>query len=375
MDFDLSETQKSMKTTVRDFSQRELAPKAAELDRTRQFPGDGVKKMADIGLYGIIIPSKFGGTDGDTISYLIACEEVSAACGSSGQVMAVHNGAASTIATLGSDAQKEKYLPPMVRGERLGAVAVNEPNAGVEQGAVETVAVANGDHYLVSGTKNFATNGDEAEIYVVMLKVGSKDAPLSAMVIEKGTPGFTFGKKEEKLGLCAVPNCELIFQDCKVPKENLLGAEGMGMMLLMGFAGRDMPAIGALSVGLAQAALEASLKYARERQTFGQPIIGHQLIGAMLSDMAIATQAARLLVYQAGHRRDTGQPGPPISFMAKAFATEMAVNVTSNAIQIHGGYGYTRDFPVERYFRDARAHTLHYGTSEGLRMNIPMFLG
>ncbi len=330
--------------------------------------------MAELGLLGMTIPEKYGGTGFDFLSLAIAIEEISRGCGSTGVITAVHNSlAAWPIVNWGTEAQKEKYLPRMATGELLGAFGLTEPNCGSDPAAMESTAVLNGDHYVLNGAKRFITNGGEAGVFIVFARTdpAAGHRGISAFIVEKGFPGFSLGKHENLLGLRATANCELIFEDCRIPQENLLGGAGNGFKVAMGTLDVSRIDIGAQAVGIAQAALDKSLAYSRERKQFGKAICEFEMIQAKLSEMATRIQAARLLVYNAAYQKDSGKPRFSMeSAMAKLFAAETAVAVTKEAVQIFGGYGYTKDYPVERMFRDAKCMEIYEGTSEIQRIVI-----
>ena len=368
MNFSLTEDQKMVQSMAREFAAKELEPKAAEIDASGEFPHESVKKMAELGLLGMVIPEKYGGAGFDFVSLAVAIEEISRACGSTGVITAVHNSLASwPIVNWGSDATKDKYLPRMATGELLGAFGLTEPNCGSDPGSMEAKAVLDGDHYVLNGAKRFITNGGAADIFIVFA-VTDPDAGsrgITAFVVEKDFPGFSVGKHEDLLGLRATSNCELIFEDCKVPKENVLGEVGAGFKVAMGTLDVSRIDIGAQAVGIAQAALDKSLAYSQERKQFGRAICEFEMIQEKLALMATSIDAARLLVYNAAFQKDAGRKRfSKESAMCKLFAATAAVEVTKEAVQIFGGYGYTKDYPVERYFRDAKCMEIYEGTSE-----------
>jgi len=368
VNFSLTEDQKMVQSMAREFAAKELEPKAAEIDASGEFPHESVKKMAELGLLGMVIPEKYGGAGFDFVSLAVAIEEISRACGSTGVITAVHNSLASwPIVNWGSDATKDKYLPRMATGELLGAFGLTEPNCGSDPGSMEAKAVLDGDHYVLNGAKRFITNGGAADIFIVFA-VTDPDAGsrgITAFVVEKDFPGFSVGKHEDLLGLRATSNCELIFEDCKVPKENVLGEVGAGFKVAMGTLDVSRIDIGAQAVGIAQAALDKSLAYSQERKQFGRAICEFEMIQEKLALMATSIDAARLLVYNAAFQKDAGRKRfSKESAMCKLFAATAAVEVTKEAVQIFGGYGYTKDYPVERYFRDAKCMEIYEGTSE-----------
>ncbi len=368
MDFALTNDQKMLQDQVRKFAQAELAPRAPELDKTGEFPWQSLKKMAQLGLLGVIVPEQYGGSGFDFISLAIAIEEISRACASTGVIVAVNNSlTAYPIMQFGSEDQKKKYLPPLCSGEKIGAFGLTEPNAGSDVAAMETTARLEGDHYVLNGTKRFITNGGEAGIFIVFAYTNRemKHKGMSAFVVERDTPGFSLGKHEDLMGIRATANCELIFEDVKVPKENLLSKEGDGFKICMNTLDVSRIDIGAQAVGIAQAALDEAVKYSKERKAFGQPISNFEMIQSMIAEMATEIQAARLLVHYAGHCKDKGmQRFSKESAMSKYYASDIAVDVVRKAVQIHGGYGYSKDYAVERLYRDAKILELYEGTSE-----------
>ncbi|MEO0205929.1 MAG: acyl-CoA dehydrogenase [candidate division WOR-3 bacterium] len=368
MNFDLTAEQKMLQDQVRKFAEAELAPLAPEIDKTGQFPWENIRKCAKQGLLGIVVPEKYGGSGLDFVSLAIAIEEISRVCATTGVIVAVNNSLTTyPILTFGSEEQKQKYLPPLCSGEKIGAIGITEPNAGSDVAAMETTAKLDGDYYVLNGTKRFITNGTEAGVYVVFAYTNKelKHKGMSAFIVERGTPGFTLGKHEDLMGIRASGNCELMFEDCKVPKANLLGKEGDGFKICMNTLDVSRVDIGAQAVGVSQAALEAAVKYSKERKAFGQPICEFEMIQSMLAEMATQIHAARLLVYYAGYCKDKGMPRfSKESAMCKYYAATIAVDVTRKAVQIFGGYGYTKDYAVERFYRDAKILELYEGTSE-----------
>jgi butyryl-CoA dehydrogenase len=368
MDFDLTSDQKMLQTEVRKFAETELSPVAPDIDKSGEFPWDNLKKMAEMGLLGIIVPEEYGGAGFDFVSLAIAIEEISRACATTGVIVAVNNSLASyPIMQFGNDAQKKKYLPLLASGEKIGAFGLTEPNAGSDVAAMEATARLDGDHYILNGTKRFITNAGEAGIFVVFASTNRelKHKGVSAFIVERDTPGFSLGKHEDLMGIRATANCELIFEDAKIPKENLLGAENGGFKICMNTLDVSRIDIGAQAVGIAQGALDEAITYAKERKAFGQPICNFEMVQSMLADMATQIQAARLLVYYAGYCKDKGMPRfSRESAMSKYYASTVAVDVARMAVQIHGGYGYTKDYPIERLYRDAKILELYEGTSE-----------
>ncbi|MEM4723496.1 MAG: acyl-CoA dehydrogenase, partial [Candidatus Hadarchaeum sp.] len=354
--------------TVREFAQKELKEKAAVIDQTQEFPWDSVKKMAKLGLLGIIVPEEYGGGGMDFVSLAVAIEEISRVCASTGVITAVNNSlVAYPILTFGTEQQKRTYLPPLCSGEKIGAFGLTEPVAGSDVAGMQSTAARRGDHYVLNGAKRFITNGGEAGIYLVFAYTApeKRHKGISAFILERGYPGFKVGKHEETMGIRATANCELIFEDCTVPAENLLGQEGEGFKIAMHTLDVSRIDIGAQAVGLAQGCLDEALRYAKERQQFGKKLSEFQFIQGMLAEMATSIDAARLLVYRSAYLKDTGALRFSLeSSMAKYFASEVAVECARKAVQIHGGYGYSREFPVERFYRDAKVLEIYEGTSQ-----------
>lgn len=368
MNFDFTNDQKMLQDQVRKFAQTELAPLAPEIDRSGEFPWPNLKKMAQLGLLGVIVPEQYGGSGFDFVSLAIAIEEISRACASTGVIVAVNNSlTAYPILEFGNEDQKKKYLPPLCSGEKIGAFGLTEPNAGSDVAAMESTARLEGDHYILNGTKRFITNGGEAGTFIVFAYTNRelKHKGVSTFIVERDTPGFSMGKHEDLMGIRATANCELIFEDVKVPKGNLLGSEGDGFKICMNTLDVSRIDIGAQAVGIAQAALDEAIKYSKERKAFGQPISNFEMIQSMIAEMASEIQAARLLVHYAGYCKDKGmQRFSKESAMSKYYASDIAVDVARKAVQIHGGYGYSKDYAVERIYRDAKILELYEGTSE-----------
>lgn len=368
MNFDFTNDQKMLQDQVRKFAQTELAPLAPEIDRSGEFPWPNLKKMAQLGLLGVIVPEQYGGSGFDFVSLAIAIEEISRACASTGVIVAVNNSlTAYPILEFGNEDQKKKYLPPLCSGEKIGAFGLTEPNAGSDVAAMESTARLEGDHYILNGTKRFITNGGEAGTFIVFAYTNRelKHKGISTFIVERDTPGFSMGKHEDLMGIRATANCELIFEDVKVPKGNLLGSEGDGFKICMNTLDVSRIDIGAQAVGIAQAALDEAIKYSKERKAFGQPISNFEMIQSMIAEMASEIQAARLLVHYAGYCKDKGmQRFSKESAMSKYYASDIAVDVARKAVQIHGGYGYSKDYAVERIYRDAKILELYEGTSE-----------
>jgi alkylation response protein AidB-like acyl-CoA dehydrogenase len=373
MDFELTQEQQMIRKTVRDFSEKEIRPIAKEIDATGQFPWQVVRKMAGLGLFGLPIPEEYGGSEADTLSYAIAVEEVSRVSGSIGITLAAHTSLGTyPIYRFGSEEQKKKYLPRLAAGEGLAAFGLTEPEAGSDATAVKTTAVLDGDHWVINGTKTFITSGSIADV-VIIAAVTDKAAGtrgISNIIVEKSTPGFRPGRDEEKMGLKGSVTSQLFFEDCRVPKQNLLGKPGEGYKQFLITLDGGRISIGAMALGLAQGAMEAAVKYSKQRVQFGQPIANLQAIQWMIADMATEIDAARLLVYRAAQLKDKGVRFTKEAAMAKLFASEAAERACFKAIQIHGGYGYMREYDVERIYRDNRLTTIGEGTSEIQRLVI-----
>ncbi len=373
MKLELSENQRMIRDMVREFAEREIAPVAAELDKKAEYPMEILKKMAQLGLLGIIVPQEYGGAGADTISYTLVIEEISKKCASTGVITSVHNSLVCwPIMKFGTEEQKQKYLPMLAKGEKIGAFAGTEPNAGSDLGAMETTAVLDGDEYIINGAKTFITSGSKAGVIIVFASTdkskGSKG--ISAFIVENTMPGFKVGSVFEKMGINANHVAELIFEDMRVPKENLLGNEGEGFKIALMTLDGGRIGIGAQAVGIAQAALEESIEYAKQREQFGRPIAKFQAIQWMIADMATRIEAARLLVHKAAYAKDQGKRFSKEAAMAKLFASETAMDAALKAVQIHGGYGYTKEYLVERLFRDAKITEIYEGTSEIQRLVI-----
>ncbi|EAX48886.1 acyl-CoA dehydrogenase domain protein [Thermosinus carboxydivorans Nor1] len=373
MRFELTEEQKMIQKMVREFAEQQVAPGAAERDEKEEFSRALYDAMGELGLTGICFPEQYGGAGGDYLSYILAVEELSRADDSVGVTLATSVSLCQwPIFAYGTEEQKQKYLVPLIKGKKLGAFGLTEPNAGTDAASQQTTAVLDGDHYVLNGSKIFITNGGEAEIYVVFAMTDKTKGVkgISAFILEKGMPGFTFGKKEHKMGIRASQTMELIFQDVKVPKENLLGKEGEGFKIAMSTLDGGRIGIAAQALGIAQAALDHAVKYAKERVQFGKPIASNQAIAFMLADMATEIDAARLLTYRAAYAKDQGRPFSKEASMAKMYASDVAMRVTTDAVQIFGGYGYTREYPVERLMRNAKITQIYEGTNQVQRMVI-----
>jgi len=372
LDYLLTEEQVMIKDLCRQITEEKIKPVAAQLDQTEKFPRDIMKVMAESDLFGLFLPEEYGGMGGGVFDLCLATEEFSRGCGGIAVCYAASALGAYPILLFGSDEQKKKYLPPLAKGEKMAAFGLTEPAAGSDASALQTTATKDGDHYILNGTKHFITNGGEAETYTIIAMTNkSKGARgASAFIVEKGTPGFTFGKKEDKMGIRASITSELIFTDCKIPKENLIGREGQGFIITMKTFDNSRPGIGAQALGIAQGALEEAVKYAKERKQFGKSISSFQGIQFMLADMATQVEAARALVYAVAREVDSGKKDiGKNSAMAKLFASDTAMSVTTDAVQILGGYGYMREYPVEKYMRDAKITQIYEGTNQ-IQRNI-----
>lgn len=371
--FDLSEEERMIQDTAREFAESEIMPVAAENDAKAQFPTDIVKKLGELGFMGMLVPEEYGGSGLSNFCAVLALEEINRACASTGVTMSVQNSLVnSPIMKYGSDDLKKRYLPKLASGEYLGAYALSEADAGTDAASIQCRAVKDGDDFVLTGTKLWITTGANADVYVVLVKTDpeQKVKGISAFIVERDTPGFSVGKKEDKLGLRASSTTELIFEDCRVPAANMLGAEGEGFKIAMATLDGGRIGIGTQAVGIARACLDASVAYAREREQFGRAIGEFQAIQWKIADMATQIDAARLLVYRASRLRDRGVPHTKEAAMAKLFASEVSNKVARDAVQIHGGAGYLKDFPVERYYRDARITEIYEGTSEVQRIVV-----
>jgi butyryl-CoA dehydrogenase len=373
MDFELNEEQRLIRETARDFAAREVAPKAAELDKTGRWPGEIVAKMAELGFLGVAIPQEHGGAGMDALSYALAMEEVSAACASSGVIMSVNNSLfCDPVYKFGNEEQKKRILAPAARGEKLGCFGLTEPMSGSDAQTMVTSAEKTKGGWVINGAKNWITNGPHAD-WILVFAVTDRSGPRlkhTAFLVERGTPGYTQNAPDHKLGIHAAHSCTVFFEKCEVPEANVLGSAGDGFKIAMATLDGGRIGIACQAIGIARAALERSVAYAKERKSFGVPIAQHQAIQFMLADMATQIDAARLLAWRAAKLKDKGQRHTPESSIAKLYASEMATRVTHKAIQIHGGYGYSTEFPVERHYRDARITEIYEGTSEIQRLVI-----
>ena len=375
MYFQLTDEQNLVRETVRSFAENEVASSAAERDENERFDRELMfDKVAELGLAGIVFPEEYGGAGGDYISYAIAVEELSRVCASTGVTLSAHLSlGANPVWMFGTEEQKKNFLIPMAEGTKLGAFALTEPSAGSDAGGTRTFAVRDGEEWILNGSKIFITNGGDAETYIVFART-DKDAQkhhgISAFIIDKDTPGFSFGKKEMKMGIRSSLTCELVFENCRIPADRLLGKEGEGFKIAMKTLDGGRIGIAAQALGIAQGAYEAAIDYSRERKQFEQPIASFQGVQFILADMALRIEASRLLVYQSAWRASAGLSYGKESAMAKLSASETAMWVTTKAVQVHGGYGYTREFPVERMMRDAKITEIYEGTSEVQRVVI-----
>lgn len=376
MDFNFTEEQEMIKKMARNFAEKELLPIAAEIDKTENYPQEILKKMGELGFFGIYFPQEFGGQGLDFLSYILVMEEIARCCASSATIISasVTLGGAS-IEIDGTEEQKRRYLTPIAKGEKISALALTEPNAGSDVSSLSTTATLKNGDYVLNGTKQFITNGNIAEIITVYATVDKSKGHkgITAFILEKGTPGFSIGKLEDKLGIRATATAELIFDNCRIPKENVLGGEegiGKGFYNAMKTLDGGRISIASCAVGIAQAAFEAAIKFAKQRVQFKKPIIEHQAIQFMLADMCVEIETARLLTYKAAWLKDQKKKYSKESAMAKLYAAEVACKVADRAIQIHGGYGYIKEYPVERYWRDARIKRIYEGTSEIQRIVI-----
>jgi alkylation response protein AidB-like acyl-CoA dehydrogenase len=373
MDFELNEEQRLVRDMVHDLAQNEIAPRAAEVDKSEEFPAENIRAMAELGLMGLPCPEEYGGGGGDYVSYAIAVEEIARACGSTALIYAAHISlGCGPIYYFGTEEQKQKWLPGLCDGQGLAAFGLTEPEAGSDAGSTRTTAVRDGDDYILNGSKMWITSGAIADVVNCTAKTDPEAGTrgISCFLVEKGTPGFVPGKNEPKMGLKGSVTSALSLENCRVPAENMLGKEGEGFKQMLITLDGGRISIGAMAMGLAQAALDEATRYAKERVQFGQPIAKFQAIQWMLADMATEIDAARLMVYRAAAMRDAGKRYTKEAAMAKLFASETAERAAFKAVQIHGGYGYSREYPVERIYRDQRLCTIGEGTSEIQRLVI-----
>ena len=383
MDFSLSKKHEMARNLFKEFAETEVKPLAQETDETEHFPAETVKKMQKYGFMGIPIEKQYGGQGCDPLTYVMCVEELSKVCGTTGVIVSAHTSlCADPIQTYGTEAQKQKYLVPLANGEKLGAFGLTEPGAGTDAQGVQTKAVLDGDEWVLNGSKCFITNGKEADIYIIIAytdivedKKGRKQKRFSAFIVEKGTPGFSFGTKEKKMGIRGSATYELIFEDCRIPKDNLLGARGKGFHVAMHTLDGGRIGIAAQALGIAEGALERTIEYTKERKQFGRSIAAQQNTQFQIADMATKVEAAKLLVYKAAMKKAQFQADKKTSYsveaaMAKLYAAEVAMEVTTKAVQLHGGYGYIREYDIERMMRDAKITEIYEGTSEVQKMVI-----
>ena len=382
MDFTLDKKHEMARQLFRDFAEKEVKPLAIEVDETEEFPRVTVDKMIKAGFMGIPVPKEYGGQGCDPLTYAMCVEELSKVCGTTGVIVSAHTSlCCDPIMTFGTEEQKQKFLVPLAKGEKLGAFGLTEPGAGTDAQGQQTKAVLDGDEWVLNGSKCFITNGKEADVYIVIAvtgiveKRGRKMKEISSFIVEKGTPGFTFGTKEKKMGIRGSATYELIFTDCRIPKENLLGKQGKGFNIAMHTLDGGRIGIAAQALGLAEGALETTIAYVKERKQFGRSIAQFQNTQFQLADMATKVKAAQLMVYRAALKKDEYQTGAKVSYsveaaMAKLYAAEVAMEVTTKCVQLHGGYGYIREYDVERMMRDAKITEIYEGTSEVQRMVI-----
>ena len=373
MNFTLTKEQELVRQMVRDFAVNEVKPIAAEIDVTERFPMENVKKMGELGMMGIPFPTEFGGAGGDVLSYILAVEELSKVCATTGVILSAHTSlCASLINENGTPEQKEKYLRDLCTGNKIGAFGLTEPGAGTDAAGQQTTAVLDGDNYILNGSKIFITNGGVADTFIVFAMTDKSKGTkgISAFIVEKGFLGFSIGKKEDKLGIRASSTTELIFENCVVPKENLIGREGKGFGIAMKTLDGGRIGIAAQALGIAEGALDEAIKYMKERKQFGRPIAAFQGLQWMVAEMSTKIEAARFLVYKAAWLKENKQPYSVDAARAKLYAAELAMDVTTKAVQLFGGYGYTKEYPVERMMRDAKITEIYEGTSEVQKMVI-----
>ena len=371
--YKLTEEQLEMQKMFRDFAEKEVAPIAIEIDENHRFPEENVAKMQELGFFGIPFDEEYGGIGLDTLTYILCVEELSKACASTGVIVSAHTSlCADCINKFGNEEQKEKYLTPLASGEKLGAFALTEPDAGTDASGQKTVAVKDGDEYVLNGSKIFITNAGYADTYVVFAMTDKSQGTkgISAFIVEKGTPGFNFGSKEDKMGIKASSTMELVFQDCRIPAANLLGEEGKGFKYAMQTLDGGRIGIAAQALGIAEGALNKAIKYVKEREQFGRPIAKFQNTQFKLAEMAIDIESARHLVYKAATLKDAGESYTVVAAEAKLKAARVAMDVTTKAVQLFGGYGYSKEYEVERMMRDAKITEIYEGTSEVMLMVV-----
>ncbi|MCF6461241.1 acyl-CoA dehydrogenase [Clostridium sp. Cult3] len=373
MNFNLSREQEMVREVMRKFAESEVQPIAAEIDEEGRFPRETVEKMARYNMLGIPFPVEYGGAGGDEVAYAIAVEELSKVCATTGVICSAHTSLGCwPIYRYGTEEQKQKYLIPLAKGEKLGAFGLTEPDAGTDAAGQQTVAILDGDNYILNGTKIFITNGGEADVYIIFAMTDRTKGTrgISAFIVEKDFPGFSIGKVEDKMGIRGSSTTELIFRDCIVPKENLLGKEGQGFKIAMSTLDGGRIGIAAQALGIAEGALEETIKYIKEREQFGRPLAKFQGLQWMIADMATDIEASKLLVYRAAYNKANNLPYNKEAAMAKLFAANTAMDVTTKCVQLHGGYGFTKDYPVERMMRDAKITEIYEGTSQVQQMVI-----
>lgn len=373
MNFELTEEQILIRDTAREFAQQHLLPLAPILDSEARFPRESLPRFAELGFMGMCVPEEYGGSGTDTLSYIIAVEEISRVCAASGVIVSVNNSlVCNPLMVFGSEDQKRRFLAPLARGEKLGCFSLSEPGSGSDAAGLRTTAVADGDHYVLNGTKNFVTNGPDADTALVFTSVDleRKHKGVTCFIVEKGTPGFSTGVVDRKLGIKGAPSCELLFEDCRIPADQVLGEPGQGFKIAMNTLDGGRIGIAAQALGISQACLDAAIRYSKERVQFGKPISGFQAIQWMIADMSTEIEAARMLTYRAALAKDRKAYFGQEAAQAKLFASEVSARCASKAVQIHGGAGYMKDYPVERYMRDAKITEIYEGTSEIQRLVI-----
>ncbi len=373
MNFQLTKEQEFVQKMVRDFAKNEVEPLAADIDQEHRFPVETVEKMAKYGLMGIPFPTKYGGAGGDELSYSITVEELAKVCASTAVIVSAHTSLCCwPIYKYGTEEQKMKYLPDLTAGKKLGAFGLTEPNAGTDASGQQTRAVLEGDEWVLNGAKCFITNGGYADVFVIMAMTDKSQGNhgITAFIVEKGDEGFSIGKTEDKMGICASSTTELIFQNCRIPKDRMLGGLGKGFKVAMSTLDGGRIGIASQALGIAEGALEVTIEYMKQRKQFGKKLAQMQALQFVVADLATRIEAAKLLVYKAACTLDAGQPYGVAAAMAKLFAAETAMEVTTKCVQLHGGYGYTKDYPVERMMRDAKITEIYEGTSEVQRMVV-----
>lgn len=373
MNFQLTKEQEFVRKMVRDFAVAEVEPLAAEIDKEHRFPVETVEKMAKYGLLGIPFPTEYGGAGGDNISYAITVEELARVCASTAVIVSAHTSLCCwPIYAYGNEEQKKKYLPDLCQGKKLGAFGLTEPNAGTDASGQQTRAELDGDYWVLNGAKCFITNGGYADVFIIMAMTDKSQGTrgISAFIVEKGDPGFSIGKTEDKMGICASSTTELIFQNCRIPKNRLLGSLGKGFKIAMTTLDGGRIGIASQALGIAQGALDVTVEYMKQRKQFGKKLSQFQALTFVVAELATKIEAARLLIYKAAYNETAGLPYGVNAAMAKLFAAETAMEVTTKCVQLHGGYGYTKDYPVERMMRDAKITEIYEGTSEVQKMVI-----